>query len=156
MINNKQPSSESPNPYTKVALAFDIGLKRTGLAVGQTLTQTAQAVGQLDAKNGQLNWNELDKQLEKWQPDLIIVGDPRTNDPHLKKLINRFKSHIQKTYKRPIIDINEELSSASANSELNNENFSLEKKIELRDQVAACLILKSYFNSLNCSATNDN
>jgi len=149
MSFNNSATSGNSLPDAKIALAFDIGLKRTGLAVGQTLTQTVQTAGQLIANNGQLDWNALDKKLEEWQPDIIVVGDPQTNDPHLNKLINRFKSYIQKNYNRPIININEELSSASANSDLESENISLEKKIKLRDQVAACLILKSYFNSFD-------
>jgi len=149
MSFNNPATSGNSLPDAKIALAFDIGLKRTGLAVGQTLTQTVQTAGQLIANNGQLDWNALDKKLEEWQPDIIVVGDPQTNDPHLNKLINRFKSYIQKNYNRPIININEELSSASANSDLESENISLEKKIKLRDQVAACLILKSYFTSFD-------
>jgi len=44
--------------------------------------------------------------------------------------------------------MDERLSSVAANAEISDQGFSLERKIELRDQVAACLILESYFNSL--------
>lgn len=128
-------------------LSFDLGLKRTGIAVGQSVTQTAQPVGQLNANNGQLDWPKLQQVLEKWQPDTIVIGDPKTTDPHLNKLINRFKSHIQQHHKIPIIEIDETLSSAAANSELQQTGLTTKKKIGMRDQIAACLILESYFNS---------
>lgn len=127
-------------------LSFDIGLKRTGVAVGQSFSKTAQVAGQLNAKNGQLDWPELEKLLQKWQPTMIVIGDPLTKDPHLNKLINRFKNYIQQRHKLPIIPINEELTSDFANAELAHSTLSTNKKIALRDQVAACLILESYFN----------
>ena len=130
----------------KTVLCFDIGLKRTGVAVGQTVTQSAQTAGQLVCKNGQLDWPKLKKMIDEWQPDLIVIGDPKSKDPHLNKLINRFKSYIQQHYKLPIIDVDETLTSAAANVELSNTKLTTPKKIILRDQIAACLILESYFD----------
>jgi len=137
-------------------LAFDIGLKRTGVASGQTLTNSAQPAGQLQANNGQLDWQALDKLLDEWQPNLIVVGDPKTTDPRLNKLINRFKSHIQQQHKIPIIDIDETLTSSAANQELQHSGLKTDKKTELRDQIAACLILESYFNQLAFNNKQDN
>ncbi|MBX2847300.1 MAG: Holliday junction resolvase RuvX [Acidiferrobacterales bacterium] len=127
-------------------LAFDFGLQRTGVAVGQTITQTAQAAGQIKAKQGQLDWLKLDETLQKWQPTSIVIGDPKSSDPHLNKLINRFKSYIQQQHKLPIIVIDEELTSNSANAELADLKLTTDKKVKLRDQIAACLILESYFH----------
>jgi len=136
---------------TQTVLAFDIGLKRTGVASGQTLTKSASPAGQLPVKNGRFDWAKLDNLLNKWQPQLIVIGDPQTSDPHLNKAINRFKSHIQQQHKTPIVEINEALSSVAANVELDGapQHLTQDKKTELRDQVAACLILESYFQSLS-------
>ena len=134
--------------FNLVALAFDLGLKRTGVATGQTLSRTAQPAGQISALNGQLDWQQLDKLIADWQPEIIVIGDPHTQDPHLKKLINRFKSYIQQNHKLPIKEVNEELTSFDANERLKDYSLALDKKIELRDQVAACIILEDYFNSL--------
>ncbi len=129
-------------------LAFDIGLKRTGVASGNTLTKAAHPAGQLLVNNGRFDWAQVDKLIAQWQPTSIVIGDPKTDDPAFKKVINRFKSHIQQNHKLKIIEIDERLSSAAANAEISEQGLSIERKVELRDQVAACLILESYFNSL--------
>jgi len=136
------------NITSGVLLAFDIGLKRTGVASGHTMTQSARPAGQLLVKNGRFDWLQVDKLIKEWQPSGLVIGDPQSDDPALKKVINRFKSHIQQNHKLPITEIDERLSSAAANAEIADQGFSTERKILLRDQVAACLILESYFHSI--------
>lgn len=142
------PAANSTNTAVKTVMCFDIGLQRTGVAVGQRLTNSAQPVGQINGKSGQLDWIQLEHLLKEWQPELIVLGDPKTTNTHLNKLINRFKSHIQQQHKIPIIEVDERLSSAAANNELVHSKLGVRQKTHLRDQIAACLILESYFNSL--------
>ena len=137
------------NNNIETLLAFDVGLKRTGVASGQTQTKTAQVAGLLHVKNGKFDWLEVDKLILKWEPNRIIIGDPKTDDPHLNKAINRLKSYIQQNHKLPIIDVDETLSSVTANNELTKSKLNVDRKIELRDQLAACLILETYFSSLS-------
>lgn len=129
-------------------LAFDIGLKRTGVATGQTFTKTTSPAGQIAVTRGRHDWPAIDDLVQQWSPDLIVIGDPKTDDPHLNKAINRFKSHIQLHHKIRIIDVNERLTSSAANQVLAEHSMSQARKTEMRDQVAACLILETYFNSL--------
>jgi putative Holliday junction resolvase len=129
-------------------LAFDIGLKRTGAACGVVFTKSASPAGMIVVNNGRHDWVEVDALISEWQPDAIIVGDPNTSDPHLNKAINRFKSHIHQWHKLPILDVDETLTSVAANEDLHSRGLSQQRKTELRDQVAACLILETYFNSL--------
>ena len=128
-------------------LAFDIGLKRTGAASGSLFTKSASPAGAVVVTNGRHDWVSVDTLIEEWQPDAIVIGDPQSSDPHLNKAINRFKSHIHRWHKLPIIDVDERLTSSAANESLNARNLSLHRKTELRDQVAASLILETYFNS---------
>ena len=139
---------QSPNDNTIIALAFDIGLKRTGVAVGQSINKTARPVTQLLVSNGRHDWAAIDTLIQQWQPNLIVIGKANSSDPHLNKAINRFKSHIQQNHKLPIFEMDERLTSVAANAEIADHGFSTERKVLLRDQVAACLILESYFNSL--------
>ena len=129
-------------------LAFDIGLRRTGVAVGHEFTGSAQPAGLINVKDGQLVWSELDRLIERWQPQQRVLGDPHSSDPHLNKLINRFKNHIQKYHKLPLIDWNEAYSSDAANAELTAQGMSTRSKVKMRDQLAACLILEGYLDSL--------
>lgn len=151
MSDSTLSDSTLSNDKQQTILAFDIGLKRTGVASGQTLTRSANPAGQLNVTNGRFDWPILDNLLAEWQPKLIVIGDPKTNDPHLNKTINRFKSHIQQQHKLPIVEINETLTSDAANAELmlSPQRLTHNRKTELRDQIAACLILESYFHSLS-------
>lgn len=129
-------------------IAFDIGLKRTGAASGSLFTKTATPAGAIVVNNGRHDWVSVDALIEEWLPDAIIIGDPQSSDPHLNKAINRFKSHIHRWHKLPIIDVDERLTSSAANVSLEQRGLSQQRKTELRDQVAAALILETYFNSL--------
>ena len=42
---------------TKTALSFDYGEKRIGIAVGQTLTQSASAIKTIATTNKKIDWN---------------------------------------------------------------------------------------------------
>jgi len=130
-------------------LAFDIGLKRTGVASGQSITKSANPAGQITVVRGRHDWPAVDSLVEEWCPDIIVVGDPQSDDPHLNKAINRFKHHIQRFHKLPVVDVNEHLTSSAANQELSGRGLSKTRKTELRDQVAACLILETYFSALD-------
>lgn len=134
---------------SQMVLALDVGLKRTGVASGQTLTQTANPCDVIAVKNGRLDWQHLDRLIVEWQPNAIIIGDPSSSDPHLNKAINRIKSHIQQNHKLPIFEIDERLTSSAANEALNDQGLSEKRKTEMRDQIAACLILETYFRSLD-------
>ena len=138
-----------PEPTIQTLLAFDVGLRRTGVACGQTHTKTANPAGQLLVNRGRLDWPEVDKLIAKWEPAKIIIGDPKSDDPQLKKVINRLKSHIQQQHKIPIIDVDETLTTAAANAEFEGSQHNLRRKTQLRDQLAACLILESYLSTLS-------
>ena len=61
---------------TLSALAFDYGTPRIGVAYGQTLTGTAQAVGVLRARDGVPDWQDVAALIERWQPDAFVIGLP--------------------------------------------------------------------------------
>lgn len=130
-------------------LAFDIGIKRTGVAVGQTFSQTAQELVSLPIANGQANWHQVKKLINEWQPNRIIIGQPNSDNQQLKKIINRFKHYFQQHYKLPITEIDERLTTNSANAELATSSLNSNQKQKMRDQVAARLILESYFVEKN-------
>ncbi|MFT6406729.1 MAG: putative Holliday junction resolvase [Arenicella sp.] len=146
MARKKDLQSRISNAAT--FLAFDIGLRRTGAASGSLFTKTATPAATIVVSNGRHDWVSVDALIEEWQPDAIIIGDPQSSDPHLNKAINRFKSHINRWHKLPIIDVDERLTSSAANQSLSQRGLSQQRKTELRDQVAAALILETHFNSL--------
>lgn len=133
----------------QTVLAFDVGTKRTGVAVGQTLTKTTEPAGQLTVKQGQLDWDQVQKLIDEWQPQICVIGDPKTVDPHLNKVINRLR-HFLQTQNIKVMSIDESLSSEQSNQRMSliTNKLTQKKKTLLRDQIAACIILERYFDSL--------
>lgn len=131
-------------------IAFDVGLKRTGVAIGRQGSQTAQMGGSLAVNNGRHAWREVEQLLENWQPRQAVIGNPGTEDPHLNKAIRRL-AHFLTERKIKVVRIDETLTSASANAELEGHQLSTKQKTEMRDQIAACLILETYLSSQSSS-----
>ncbi len=69
---------------SKTVLAFDYGTKSIGVAIGQEITGTARPLAALKAQDGIPNWDQIEKLLKEWQPDLMVVGLPM--DLHGKDL----------------------------------------------------------------------
>ena len=57
-------------------LGFDFGMKRIGVAVGQTVTKTAKALFTLAAKNGTPDWQIIEALTKEWQTDGFVGGIP--------------------------------------------------------------------------------
>jgi putative Holliday junction resolvase len=56
-------------------LAFDFGLKRTGVAYASRLLGQAQPQGTVNA-SGDARWPLIAQHIERWQPDALVVGVP--------------------------------------------------------------------------------
>jgi putative Holliday junction resolvase len=137
------------NSKRGAVLAFDVGLKRTGVAVGHTVSGNVQPVKNLAVHHGQLPWQEIDKLVEDWEPAFCVIGDPGSADPHLNKAVRRLIHYLQEHHKQPIERVDETLTSHAANQTLDGSGLSVSRKTELRDQLAACVILESYLQSLD-------
>lgn len=61
-------------------LAFDFGLKRIGVAVGQTLLGTASPLTVVSADSGEPDWAHITKLMDEWQPAALVVGLPLNMD----------------------------------------------------------------------------
>ncbi|WP_318510812.1 Holliday junction resolvase RuvX [Photobacterium leiognathi] len=82
---------------SRTVLGFDYGTKSIGVAIGQELTGTATPLAAIKANDGVPNWDNIEKLLKEWQPDLVVVGLPldlegkelETITPRAKKFANR-------------------------------------------------------------------
>lgn len=127
-------------------LALDIGLTRTGAAIGSLSSATAQPAGQIACKQGKADWPQLDKLIAKWQPECVLLGTLNNQDRPLTKLGNRIRQHIQSKHKLAVIDVDETLSTVAANEHMADLGISHNKKKDMRDQIAACIILQTWLN----------
>ena len=60
-------------------LAFDYGLKRTGVAVGNRLLKTATPQGTIAAE-GDARFLRIAERIQEWQPDALVIGVPTHPD----------------------------------------------------------------------------
>jgi len=127
---------------TKVStfICFDYGIKRIGVAVGQTRTHTATPLGTIHVKKGIPDWGKIAQYIRDWQPDALIVGKPLNMDgtgQRLTGLSNLFSEQLIDRFEKPIYRTDERLSSYEAKLRL--------KKTNNLDPVAAQVILETWF-----------
>ena len=132
-------------------IAFDFGLARIGIAVGQSITATASPLETIMAKDGKPNWRSIQNILETWKPDLLLVGEPFNmddTDQQITKRARKFANQLHGRFGYKVDLMDERLSSAAARDEI--FNYGGYKKLAKTniDSIAAALILESWFMQL--------
>jgi putative Holliday junction resolvase len=98
-------------------LAFDVGARRIGVAVGNTVSMSAREIGVLDVREGGPDWPALDRWIKEWRPAKLVVGDPATLDggeQPIRKRARAFARTIGKRYQLPVEQVDERTSSIEA------------------------------------------
>lgn len=133
-------------------IAFDYGEKRIGVAVGQTITGTANPLKALRAREGQPDWNEIEQLLKEWLPDYLVVGLPLNMDATEQLLTQRAKKFSNRLNGRFNINVkmmDERLTSVEAREQLFSASGFQGLSKNSIDSQAACLILESWFRENN-------
>lgn len=110
----------------KQALSFDYGTKRIGVAVGQTITGTASELVPLKAKDGIPNWQEIEKLIKEWQPDILLVGLPLNMDgseSEMSKRARKFANRLHGRFGKPFEMVDERLSSEEVKYDLRDQGI---------------------------------
>lgn len=128
-------------------LGFDYGRLRIGVAVGQTITGSANPVCVLKARDGQPNWGEIEALLQQWQPDALIVGKPMHMDgnPHeVTAAAIKFGNRLHGRYGYQVFMVDERLSSVAAEELMRELPSGMRTgKMEL-DSMAAKVIVETW------------
>ena len=122
----------------RTVLAFDFGLKRIGVAVGEPELRSAHP---LPAIRG---FSEVEKLLKEWNPEQVVVGLPTSSEgrPHaMTRQAEDFARRIERRFKLPVARVDERYTSVEAESRLKGV------KNKQVDSVAAQLILEQYFDA---------
>ena len=130
-----------------VLLGFDFGLKRIGVAVGQTVTQTARPLTTLKANDGIPRWEECEKLVKTWQPDAFVVGIPLNMDgteQRLTYLAKQFANILQERFHLPVYGMDERLSTKEARERLFEKGGYKALQNGQIDSIAAQLILQNW------------
>ncbi len=131
-------------------MAFDFGLRRIGVAVGNRVTSTSQALTTLSARDGMPRWEQIQSLLEEWQPQLLVVGLPLNMDAsasELSRLAQKFGRRLEARFNLPVNYMDERLSSAEAKSQLAEAGHKGNYQDSPADDLAAQLILQSWLNA---------
>lgn len=122
----------------RTVLAFDFGLKRIGVAVGESELRTAHPLPGIAAPG----FDAIDKLVKEWRPDMLVVGLPvAENREHpMAKRVQRFARQLEGRFGLPVARVDERYTSVEAESLLRG----MKKKAV--DSVAAQLILEQYFH----------
>jgi len=122
----------------RTVLAFDFGLKRIGVAVGESELRTAHPLPGIAAPG----FDAIDKLVKEWRPDMLVVGLPVAEDREhpMAKRVQRFARQLEGRFRLPVARVDERYTSVEA------ENLLRGMKNKAVDSVAAQLILEQYFH----------
>lgn len=135
------------NADYNVLLGFDFGMKRIGVAVGQTVTQTARALTVVHAKQGEPEWGDIAKLVKTWQPDAFVVGIPLNMDGTEQPLTiaaKRFADKLGNQFHLPVFGTDERLTSVDARERVFNKGGYKALQSTSIDSIAAQLILQNW------------
>jgi putative Holliday junction resolvase len=141
------PSQPSPGG---IVLAFDFGLKRIGVAVGETIVGTAGPLTAIDARDNTTRFAALASVIAQWQPALLIVGLPLSLDGQTTNMTarcRRFANQLRGRFCLPVTLVDERLTSAEAETALRRSGQGWRQRKQLLDAAAAQIILQSYFDA---------
>lgn len=133
---------------TGTLLAFDFGLKRIGVAVGNSIAHTTQPLITLHGEQNEQRFAAIAALIKEWQPAALVVGLPCNDDgtPHeMTRLCRRFANRLKGRFNLPTILVDERYTSASASMQLSEMGVRGIRQKPVIDQVAAQHILQAYF-----------
>lgn len=125
-------------------IAFDWGLKRIGVAVGNTLLATCEPLCVLKARDGVPSWDAIAELFKEWQPELLIVGDPLNMDDSVAEITRRarrFSRQLEGRFNLPVSLVDERLTSREARIQLEDQGLPYHGAV---DAHAAQLILQTW------------
>ena len=121
----------------RTVLAFDFGLKRIGVAVGEPELRTAHPLPAVT------RFEDILPLISEWKPASLVVGLPTSaqGEPHkMTRQAEDFARRLEKRFKLPVARVDERFTSVEAEHRLRG------MKKKAIDSVAAQLILEQYFD----------
>lgn len=121
-------------------LAFDFGLKRTGVAVGTRMLRTATPQGTIRAE-GDARFAQVAERIAEWQPDALVVGVPLHPDgaPHENTVrAQKFARQLRGRFGLQVFEVDERYSTTEARA----------AGAQDADAASACIILEQFLRSL--------
>ncbi len=141
---------ESSRP--KIVLAFDFGLRRIGVACGDSVSRSASALDTVSAGPNGPRWELIASMMREWQPDMAVVGLPYNvdgSDSDMTGAARRFAAELARRYALEVVMVDERYSSLEAEARLQTaREAGLRRRRVAKsdvDAAAACVILERWF-----------
>lgn len=120
-------------------LGFDFGVKRIGVAIGNTMIRQAQPLIVIKAIANEARFAAIEGLIKDWGPSRIVVGLPCHPDGvehDMSARCRRFANQVHGRFNLPVVLVDERYSSAVISA----------KRGEVIDDRAAAIILQQYFD----------
>ncbi|MCK7547765.1 Holliday junction resolvase RuvX [Marinobacter koreensis] len=137
-----------PERGRRRVLAFDYGTRRIGVAAGQEMLGRGEPVAMIPARDGIPDWTVIEKLLQEWQPDLVLVGLPLNMDDSENEMCARarkFGKRIHGRFHFEVEMVDERLTSFEAKGDVMAAGGSRDFGRHGVDDRAAVLILETWF-----------
>ena len=121
-------------------LAFDFGLKRTGVATGNRLLRSATPQATIRAE-GDARFAQVAARIKEWQPDALVVGVPYHPDGASHENTARalkFARQLRGRFALPVYQVDERYSTTEA----------IASGARDADAASACIILEQFLRTL--------
>jgi putative Holliday junction resolvase len=143
-----------PAPPVSTILALDFGLRRIGVASGDSLTRSARPRGAIGNGTAGPDWAALQKHLDDVRPARLAVGEPYNADGSaspLTETARRFAAELKHRCSLPVDLVDERWSSQDAEERLRAARASGLKARRVSaadvDATAAAVILERWFET---------
>lgn len=132
------------------AMAFDYGTLQIGVAVGQTLTGSAEPLTNLRARDGVPDWEQIAKLIREWEPNVLVVGLPLNMDgsaSDMSERAARFARRLNGRFQLPVETVDERLSTFEAKQHLKSQGRTPSSyRDDPVDSLAAALLLQTWLS----------
>lgn len=137
------------NPLSGTVLAFDFGLKRVGVAVGDWETRLAHPLETIASADNDARFGRIAALIEEWRPTRLVAGLPLSMDGEehdLSRRARRFANQLHGRFNLPVSLVDERLTSFGADLLLREAGVKGSTRKGLDDSVAAQQILQDHFD----------
>lgn len=142
------PRSSSP----QIVLAFDFGLKRIGVASGDSVTASATPRAAVAMTTVGPDWVAIEREVRALQPHLLVVGAPYNVDGSANAMSDAarvFAAELESRFRLPVQQVDERYSSLQASAVLKDKRASGSRRRRVSkediDSAAAAVILERWF-----------
>lgn len=130
-------------------VAFDFGIKRIGVAVGESMIGIAHPLMEIAAEESGPRFAAIAAVIDEWKPQHLVVGLPLAADGSehdLTRRAQRFARQLEGRFGLSVSLVDERYTSVEAESGLRETGARRALRDKRIDSAAAQLILQQFFH----------